>query len=69
MLEFVKKYPESEVKDMTELTNYEIQAIRTCIQTYFNLYGVMPKPGDMVEWLGEPYEKVIPLYISVAKAA
>ena len=52
------------------MTNtYEAQIIRTCIQTYFNLYGVMPGTKDMVEWLGETYEKVIPLYLNVAEAA
>ena len=54
---------------MTELTSYEIQAINTCIQTYFNLYGVMPTLRDMIGWLGESYEKVIPLYMNKAKAA
>ena len=54
---------------MTELTSYEIQAMKTCIQTYFNLYGVMPGLRDMIEWLGEAYEKVIPLYMHKAEAA
>ena len=42
-----------------ERTNYETQTIKTCIQTYFNLYGVMPGTKDMIDWLGETYIKYI----------
>ena len=30
----------------------QIQKIRMCIQTYFNLYGVVPDVKVLREWLG-----------------
>lgn len=59
------------VPDMTakELNSYEIQTVKMCIQTYVNLYGVMPGAGDMLDWLGESYAAIIPLYVAAPEAA
>ena len=32
-----------------ELNLYETQTVRMCIQTFFNMYGVMPGTQDMIE--------------------
>ena len=34
----------------------QMQDIRMCIQTYFNLYGVVPDMQVLREWLGTSYE-------------
>jgi len=44
----------------------QIQDIRMCIQTYFNLYGAFPTRQVLVEWLGISYEKEIPYLLSEA---
>ncbi len=31
---------------------YENQILNTCIQTYYNLYGVKPGPQELAEMLG-----------------
>ena len=31
------------------------QTIRMCVQTFFNIYGKMPRLSDMAEWLGQEY--------------
>ena len=31
------------------------QTIRMCVQTFFNMYGKMPRLSDMAEWLGQNY--------------
>lgn len=36
-----------------EMRIYEMQAARTCIQTYYNLYGVMPGAQELAEMIGE----------------
>ena len=36
------------------------QKIRMCIQTYVNLYGVVPSAQELLEWLGVSYEDMIP---------
>ena len=43
-----------------EKKNDQMQEIRMCIQTYVNLYGVVPSKQVMVEWLGTSYEDQIP---------
>lgn len=53
----------------TERNVYEIQTVKMCIQTYFNLFGVMPGVQDMIDWLGESYAKVVPLYLNTQAAA
>ena len=52
-----------------ELNLYETQTVRMCIQTFFNMYGVMPGAQDMIDWLGEDYAKVVPLYINEKKSS
>ena len=52
-----------------ELNLYETQTVRMCLQTFFNMYGVMPGAQDMIDWLGEDYAKVVPLYVNEQKAA
>ena len=32
---------------------YKEQIKKLCIQTYFNLYGVMPTPSELAEMLGD----------------
>lgn len=32
---------------------YKEQIRNLCIQTYFNLYGVMPTPSELAEMLGD----------------
>ena len=49
---------------MQIIDNYELQTLRMCIQTYFNLYGVMPGTREMIEWLGESHTKTILMYMS-----
>ena len=39
------------------------QQIRMCIQTYVNLHGIKLSAQEMLEWLGAPYEDVIPEYL------
>ena len=48
------------------MTNYELQILKTCIQTYLNLYGVMPGTPELIEMLGSEYENIIPLYLREA---
>ena len=52
-----------------EISNYELQTVKMCIQTYYNLYGVMPGTQDMLDWLGETYAKVIPMFLPEQHAA
>ena len=47
----------------------QIQDIRMCIQTYFNLYCDFPTKQVLVEWLGTPYEKEIPSLLNEGNAA
>ena len=56
----------SKSKGVTDMTNYELQILKTCIQTYLNLYGVMPGTPELVEMLGSEYESIIPLYLREA---
>lgn len=49
---------------MQKIDNYELQTLRMCIQTYFNLYGVMPGTREMIEWLGESHTKTVLMYMS-----
>ena len=37
----------------------QIQKIRMCRKTYFNMYGKQPHIQDMIAWLGEEYEGLI----------
>lgn len=41
------------------MKNDQMQQIRMCIQTYFNLYGVVPDAQEMREWLGASYDETI----------
>ena len=43
------------------MSNYELQIKETCIRTWYNLYGVMPGPQELMEMLGDAYNKVIPI--------
>ena len=38
----------------------QMQEIRMCIQTYFNLHGTFPTTQVMVDWLGTSYREQIP---------
>ena len=40
--------------------NDQMQIVRMCIQTFFNLYGAMPSKQELLEWLGASYEGRIP---------
>ncbi|MBR6835488.1 MAG: hypothetical protein IKM72_05730 [Oscillospiraceae bacterium] len=40
------------------MSNYGVQKIRTCIATYFNLYGTRPSIKEMIDWTGEEYQTV-----------
>ena len=42
------------------MKNDQMQQVRMCIQTYFNLYGSAPSRQEMLEWLGASYEDMIP---------
>ena len=42
--------------------NEEFQKIRMCVQTYFNLYGMMPGSRELLEWLGESYRVAVTRY-------
>ena len=44
------------------MNNEELQKIRMCVQTFFNLYGVMPTVKELVDWLGQSYERIVPAY-------
>ena len=37
---------------MERIKNDQMQEIRMCFQTYFNLYGTSPSEQEMLEWLG-----------------
>ena len=39
-------------------TNENIQKIRMCVQTYINLYGILPAVNEMSDWLGMPCEMI-----------
>ena len=43
--------------------NEKIQKIKMCIQTYFNLHGVMPSLQEMTDWLGASFQDLLPNYI------
>lgn len=43
-----------------ENKNDQMQEIKMCIQTYFNLYGSVPSKQVMIDWLGTSYEDQIP---------
>ena len=45
------------------MTNYELQITSTCIQTYYNLHGVMPGAKELFEMLGEIYTKYVSVLI------
>ncbi len=49
--------------------NDQMQDIRLCIQTYFNLYGSVPTEKALLEWLGASYEAVIPAFLQQKKTA
>ena len=40
--------------------NDQMQVVRMCIQTFFNLYGAMPGKQELLEWLGASCEDRIP---------
>ena len=42
-----------------EKNNYKLQTLKMCIQTFFNLNGVMPGTSDMIDWLGKDYTRVV----------
>ena len=47
----------------------QMQEIRMCFQTYFNLYGDVPSEKVLVEWLGTSFEDRIPEYLDKMNAA
>ena len=49
--------------------NDQMQEIRMCFQTDFNLYGTVPSEQEMLEWLGTSYENEIPKYMNQLLAA
>ena len=52
-----------------EMRNYKMQTVKMCIQTFFNMNGVMPGIQDMIDWLGETFANVIPLCLTDPTAA
>ena len=54
---------------MRKLTRDEIQKIRMCIKTYFNINGVMPAMTDMIEWLGAEFAPLLAIYEENPSAA
>ena len=44
-----------EEKEAGMKNTYEVQILNTCIQTYYNLNGVMPGTPELIEMLGEDY--------------
>ena len=40
------------------MNNENIQKIRMCVQTYINIYGVLPSVNEMSDWLGMPGETI-----------
>lgn len=52
-----------------EKKNDQMQEIRMCFQTYFNLYGVEPGKKEMLEWLGTSFEDRIPEYMNQLRIA
>ena len=48
---------------MREANNEALQKIKMCIKTFLNLYGTMPSAQEMIEWLGNAYEKLVPEYM------
>lgn len=44
------------------MNNYSVQKVRTCIATYFNLYGKMPGIQEIADWSGESYEMVLQIF-------
>ena len=41
---------------------YENQILNTCIQTYYNLHGIMPGTQELIEMLGESFEKNVMIH-------
>ena len=41
------------------MSTYENQILNSCIQPYFNLYGVMPGSQELAEMLGDCYDKLV----------
>ena len=54
---------------MERIKSDQMQQIRMCFQTYFNLYGVAPGEHEMLEWLGTSYQEKIPEYLNQVIAA
>ncbi len=54
---------------MEIIKNDQLQDIRMCFQTYFNLYGAAPSEQEMLEWLGTSYQDRIPEYLNQVIAA
>ena len=52
-----------------EMKTEQLQEIRMCIQTYFNLYGAVPDAQVMREWLGTSYEDRISEYLNQKRIA
>ena len=44
------------------MNSYRVQKVRTCIATYFNLYGRRPGIQEIIDWSGEPYESVLQIF-------
>ena len=54
---------------MERIKSDQLQQIRMCFQTYFNLYGSVPSEQVMREWLGTSYGEKIPEYLNQMFAA
>ena len=54
---------------MERIKNDQMQEIRMCFQTYFNLYGTSPSEQEMLEWLGISYGEKISEYLNQMFAA
>ena len=52
-----------------EMNYYKMQTVKMCVQTFFNMNGVMPGIQDMIDWLGEGFANVIPLCMTDLEAA
>ena len=54
---------------MERIKSDQLQQIRMCFQTYFNLYGSAPSEQVMREWLGTSYGEKLPEYLNQMFAA
>ena len=45
------------------ISQYVIQKVRMCVETYFKMYEIRPCMQEMVEWTGESAETIRRVYM------